>query len=394
MAAFEKLIRDFPNEKELIVKAREYLPGDLSMGPIPWTDGERLQMTLSLPTGRDIGTMELRADLVEVDGRKVWRVGRRMGGNGHMLSSVDVDPQTFQPLASYWKHTLLGTVSAVFKPGEVEMKREGSEETTKVSPDKVVFDNEEVMHLMRRLPLQVGYKTTLPVITTLGGGVVLPVGIEVPVKESIETPAGKYDCFKIVMNVGQTFWISDDAHRYLVKFEGGGAVSHLASISNRKAGSSVSFRDEARGVTLTAPADWVIHATNNSDKGKTDIHLLDPAANGDHISLSLHATDTLAASVRQSARAWAELEFRENLPESLKDVKVRADSWKTCNFAGRPGISCVADFTASGKPKVLFALYAPGPKTSENVMLACSPEFYDGIKKDVDQIIATYRIAK
>src|SRR6476469_2808552 len=48
VAAFQKLIHDFPEEKELIAKAREYIPGDLVLGPIPWVDGERLTLALTL----------------------------------------------------------------------------------------------------------------------------------------------------------------------------------------------------------------------------------------------------------------------------------------------------------------------------------------------------------
>src|SRR4029450_5712052 len=57
-SAFEKLIRDFPNEKELVAKAREYLPGDLALGPVSWVTGERMRLVLTLPTGFPIGVTE------------------------------------------------------------------------------------------------------------------------------------------------------------------------------------------------------------------------------------------------------------------------------------------------------------------------------------------------
>jgi Protein of unknown function (DUF3108)/Tetratricopeptide repeat len=390
-AAFERLIRDFPNEKEVIAKAREYLPGEIALAPVPWVDGERLQMTLTLPTGLNIGTLELRADLVETGGRKAWRVGRRMAGGGHMLSSVDVDPENFHPLASYWKHSLLGAVSAAFKPGEVEMRREDTAEPTTIPLEKTVFDNEEVMHIMRRLPLQIGYKTVLPVITTLGGGSVLGVGVDVPSKETIETSAGTFECFKVVLNIGQTFWISDDAHRYLAKFEAGGAFANLASITQRKPGASVPFRNDTVGVTLTAPADWVVHLSSND---KPTIYLLDPSANAEEIGLHLVATDSIPVAARQSARTLADHDFRENLQKTLKDFKVRANSWKPYSVSGRTGVSCVADYVENGKPKVLFSLYAVGPKTCENFVLICAPEQLGGLQKGLDQIIASYRMTK
>lgn len=395
MAAFEKLIRDFPNEQELIAKAREYLPSELALEPVPWVDGERLQMVLTLPSGFDVGTMELRADMVEVDGQKAWRVGRRMSGGGHMLSSVDVDPQHFRPLASYWRHTLLGTASAVFKAGEVEIRREGKEDPTTVRTDKAVFDNEEVMHMMRRLPLQEGYKTTLPVITTLGGGAIIPIGVEITKKETIKSPAGTFECYKVALDVGQNFWISDDEHRYLVKFDAGGAEAYLTSICQRKLGATVPFRDEALGVTLTAPANWVIHrASNPKSKDKVTIHLLDPAADAEHVALNLKTSTSLTAAARQSSRAFADYDIRENVEKECKDAKVRPTSWKSHNLSGRPGVSCVVDYIESDKPRAAFLLYAVGPTNCENFTLTCAPEDLEELQKEFQQIIASYRTTK
>jgi tetratricopeptide (TPR) repeat protein len=143
-AAFEKLIRDFPQEKELVAKAREHVAGDLALLPAPWVDGERLQLTLTLANGLDIGSMEYRADVVESEGRKLWRVGARMFSNAHSVSWVDAEPENFRPVASYWKHGMLGEVSAVFRDGgQVEMQRKDKDEPHLVTLDKPVFDNEQ-----------------------------------------------------------------------------------------------------------------------------------------------------------------------------------------------------------------------------------------------------------
>jgi hypothetical protein len=393
LAAFEKLVRDFPNEKELVAKAREHLPAEIALGPAPWVDGERLQLTLTLGTGLVIGTMEMRADLVESGGGKAWRVGRRMHGGGEMLSSVDVEPETFRPLTSYWKHTLLGEASAVFKTGEVVITSATKDPMT-VRPDKTVYDNEEFMHMMRRLPLQVGYKTTIPTITTLGGGAVIPVGLEVTAKETIEVPAGKFDCFKVPLSISQTFWITDDAHRYLVKFEGGGATGSLASVSQRAPGAAVAFRDDTLGASFTAPADWIFFRPQSRSGKKETIALVDPSGDLDMGSVNLVRTDSLSAAERQSSRAWAEMDFKENVAKELENAKIRPDGWKNQNLGGRPGASYIVDFTDGGKPRVGFALRVLGPKTSEGFNMTCAPEKFDELKAAFDSIIASYRMTK
>ena len=255
-AAFEKLIGDFPSEKELVAQAREHLPADITLGPVTWVDGERLKYVLTVADGTEIGAMETSADLVQADGPKVWRVGRNMSGGGQSVSRVDVEPESFRPLASYWKHTMLGEVSAVYGKDGIELKKAGSAEVTKLPLEKTVFDNEECFHLLRRLPLKEGYKATINVASTLGGGII-PLGFEVVKKETLTVPAGKFECFKLQLSVGQALWFADNAQRPLVKFEGGGAVGELAAITQRKAGVPIAFRDDDLGITFTAPADWM-----------------------------------------------------------------------------------------------------------------------------------------
>src|ERR1039457_3536220 len=130
-----------------------------------------MQLNIALASGMDIGTGEYRADLVApVNGRQVWRVGCRLMAGPQSVSSVDVDAETFRPLTSHWKHSLLGEANATYKPGEIEIQRVGKSQPDVFTIDSPVYDNEEAMHGIRRLPLQVGYKTTLPILTTLGGG--------------------------------------------------------------------------------------------------------------------------------------------------------------------------------------------------------------------------------
>jgi hypothetical protein len=389
MAAFEKLISDFPNEKELVAKAREYLPGKFVLGPVPWVDGERLQINMTLPTGGDMGTVEYRADLVQnVNGRKIWRVGARLMAGPQSVSSVDADAETFLPLTSHWKHSMLGEVSAVYRAGEVEIKRVGSTQPTITPIEGTVMDNEEAMHAMRRLPLQVGYKTTLPIISTLGGSILIPIGLEVLAKETVEVPAGKFDCFKVHLGlVNQDFWFSDDAHRYLVKFEAGPVTAQLVSISQRKPGEVLQFRDGELGISFTAPADWVIWRAKNGQPDKQElIRMLDPGADTDDGGVRLFATDSLTAAAQQSARAWAEEDLQKN-----KNVKVRADGWKNYTIDGRQGVGCTVEYTERGKARVQFLVHVLGPKNSELFVLTCGPEKFDALKTAFDNILASYR---
>ena len=174
----------------------------------------------------------------------------------------------------------------------------------------------------------------------------------------------------------------------------GGAIGKLATVTQRKAGTPVPFRDDTLGVSFAAPADWVIQRQSGERKGKVTIHLLDPAADADHVILQLKPTESLSATERQSARAWAETDFRENHAKKRENFKLRADSWNNRVIAGRPGVSCLADFTESGKPKTALALYALGPKTCEHFVLVCPPDKLDAIRPAFESIVASYRMTK
>jgi hypothetical protein len=388
-AAFEKLIHEFPNETNLVAKAREYLPSGLTLGPVPWVDGERMQLNISVASGADIGTGEYRADLVQqANGGKIWRVGCRMMAVAQSVSSVDVDSETFRPISSHWKHSMLGDVTAVYSPGEVQVQRVGRTGIDTNALSGVVYDNEEAMHLMRRLPLHVGYKATVSVFASLGTATVIPVGLEIVGKETVEVPAGKFDCLKVHLSVvNQDLWFSDDAHRYVVKFEAGPITAVLMSVTQRRPGEAVAFHDSETGATFTAPADWVtFRAQHGQPDGQVLIRTLDPGADTDDGGIRLFATDTLSGKARQSARVWMEEYLR-----TLKNVRVRPDSWKDLTIDGRPAVSSVADTTEGGKSHVYYMACALGPKNSQWFVIACAPDKYDALKAQFDTIVASYR---
>jgi len=383
-AAFEKLIHDFPNEKELVAKARGLLPGKMVLGPVPWINGERMQLTISLPSGADIGVCEYRADFV-AGGTKDWGIGARLLAGPQSVSRVEADAEMLRPIKSHWKHTQLGEAWATYRPNEVEIRRAGGSTAT-VQIDSPVYDNEEAVYLMRRLPLQVGYKTTLPILTTLGG-TTIQVGIEVVGREFLEVPAGKFNCVKVHLSlVNQDFWFSDDAHRYVVKFEAGPVIARLTSVVQRTRGEPVAFQDKELGIQFVAPPGWVVwRAMHGQPEGQVLIRTLDPDADTDDGGMRLFLTDSLSEMARQSSRAWAQEQVAKY------KYKVRAESWKDITIDGRQAVSCVADYTEGGKAHVQFLAYVLGPKYSELFVITSAPDKFDALKTQFDSIVASYR---
>ncbi len=70
--------KDSPGQKELVAKARGLLPsdsGDMKLEPVPWVDGEHLELRIKLGGGLDIGAFILSVQTGKVEGRDVWNLG-------------------------------------------------------------------------------------------------------------------------------------------------------------------------------------------------------------------------------------------------------------------------------------------------------------------------------
>jgi hypothetical protein len=97
--------------------------------------------------------MVYRARAGELDGRKIWDVGSGMFAMKQSVSHVKVAADDFRPIRSRWMHELLGDVTASYGDNQVSLQTVGKPEPKVVPLDGRVFDNEECLHLMRRLPL-------------------------------------------------------------------------------------------------------------------------------------------------------------------------------------------------------------------------------------------------
>ena len=60
---------------------------------------------------------------------------------------------------------MMGDFQADYTPGEVALKidRQGKVTTQQIDVKEVVYDNEQVLYLIRRLPLKVGYEAAFPI---------------------------------------------------------------------------------------------------------------------------------------------------------------------------------------------------------------------------------------
>lgn len=390
-AAFEKVAKDYPEQKELAALANQYLAGAVALLPVPWVDGEDLRFDVKFPTGFKVGMTSYAARAAEAGGRPIWRLVKRTCAGGQSFSRVEVEADSFQPIRSRWKHPLIGDVEAIYGPGRVEMKAKGKTTADPVELEGVVYDNEEVLQLIRRLPLAPGYTSTLRCLATLGGGLTVPIKLEVNVREPVETPAGKFECYRVETNIKQTFWYATNALRLLVKFEGGGTIAELAEIRQRPSGAPVTHTNAAFHFTLSAPADWDFYRREPQvPKGRTSLVILDPEAVGTS-ELVVQSVARLKPGVRKSVRDWAEARIAADA-KSLKHLEVRAGSWRERVVAGRPGLSYIGDYVEGQEKMIVYGVLGMDETMASEFQFHLPAQDFEALRTPFDGIVDSYRL--
>jgi len=391
-AAFERVVRDYPEQKDLVALASRYLTGATPLLPAPWVDGEEMQLDIKFPTGFKLGTVVYRVQAGETNGQKTWRVSSRLFATTQQASRVEVEAETFKPIHGWWKVDVMGETEVAYSAGHAELRTVGKNGVKKVELTGVVYDNEEAAQLIRRLPLGSGYKTTLRIFSSLGGGNIVPIGVKVVGEEKVMVPAGEFDCYKVELSpVNQTFYYSADEHRYLVKFEAGGVAAELAQVTQRNAGEPAGYQDPEFGFTLTAPAEWVFFRADVKDeKETTRLMVLDPDATAS-IVVNVENREGYGPKAGQSLREWVEKEVIEgDAIKTLKALKIRPESWQERTVAGQRGLGVVGDFLEQKQKKVGYAIFVPGKTRMAAFTLMVAAKDFAACKPKFEAIVDSY----
>ncbi len=390
-AAFEKLVREFPTQKDLVSLANEYLADGVALLPVPWKSGEELSFDVKLPGGAKIGVGRFTIDADAVDGRKIWRLGAHLNlGTMQQWSRTEIDADSFKPIHSVWKHTMMGEMESTYKVGGVDLAVKGKEGTKYVELAGAVYENEQAIQLMRRLPLATGYNTTMTVFAGMGGGAVLPIKVDVAKVETVEVPAGKFECYKVGLSIGQTFWYSADAQRVLVKFEAGGVVAELSGISQRVPGERVLIQDTLLGFSFRTPPDSMAKRMEKPDDTSHSTYgILDPAGTVS-MHLKVERRDRFDEKARQSPRAFAEYKI-ERGKKFAKTFTVRPDSWQDITIDGQPGVTFVADLQDQQNAYVLSGAYAFVGENALDFAFWGPPNSLEGFRPTFKAVVDSYR---
>lgn len=381
--AFKSLVEHYPEQTDLVAKAREHLAGGMDLLPAPWTDGEILDFRMK------VGSMVGATQVFSVDrgAADTWLLKTCMYlGVGTMNSRLEVRRDNMRPVESWYRNYLMGTAHAVYQGNLVRVELAGKPATT-VNLEGPVYDNDSFYHLIRRLPLAPGYKTTIGVISPLGA---VPVNITVQVigLEDVQTPVGKFQAYKVEMSaMRQTFWVANEPRRLLVKYEAATMTAELSGIRQRDRLTPSNYANPA-GYSVELPAGWLTQPMPTPAKDM--VMLLDPEATANVLIWS-GAKAAEPAAFESSLRKEAD-QVIENRVKSLPDFKVRPSSWQTRQINGRPALSLIADYTPMNKATAEYMTWVRNESLITQFRVMCDPGDFEVMRRRMDPIIDTIRL--
>ena len=398
--ALRRLTRDYAEQEQLVAEAGRLIPGllepGLPIGPAPWEPGEQLRFAVKLPDGRVIGDIVFWAKARTIDGRALWRVEQFLTVPEADLvkwSMFEADRDSFRPVTAILDHSQLGRLRAEFVEDErrIMMNRPGEAPEPYVQKlSATVYDNEQSIFLVRRLPLEAAPAEGWRINLVGRPGRVGEAEAYVHGRETVEVPAGTFECFKTSIGVPgrtETHWISTAPDRRVVKVVSPDVVIELVEASTASEGPT-SFKDETLGVSLSLPAGWTaFHSALTTPLGDPALGVYAPELSAGAAIVLLRLSPDL------DLRALAEkdlAQYRERRPSCT----VREGSWRERQVAGRAALTCVADVDVNGAHMVDRRIYVKAPTRLYWIVLHAERAQFERRDAEFDEILATMRLAQ
>jgi len=320
----ETLARNFPDQQDMVIKARKLMPGASALLPVPWGESEGLQLNIK----RD-GAVTGESIYYSVDPPYPLPLQER--------PTVDQQALRWELTTKKSVRTVLlnvdrNTGQEVGRPVLTSDDEAGDPAAESIAGPAI--DVQDSVFAMRRLPLAVGYKTkfsSLPFVI----GHSIPKDLELAVTgiEPVEVTAGKFKCYKVSLSpIGQTFWFAVEGARPLVKFKAGNTEGELM-----KTWGPENFIESE--LKFFRSVGWKIDNVRigPGPKGTANTHEDTPTWRNERpiaaeLGISAKKVYTSAAEIPQALRA--------GLPSS-QDRFCKPETIQTRQIAGIQAVSCI-----------------------------------------------------
>ena len=393
---FRKIEELYPDQAEWVARARAELPesaaDEPALAPAPWEDGELLRFVVRSKQGAALGNVTYSARSAMVGGRAAWRVESFMGLPKAELAKyvrMDLDRDSFVPLQTDFYHSQLGALTADWVDGErrIMMNRPGGEpEPFTQKLHGVTFDNEQVLYLSRRLPMEVGHRTSIQI--TGRPGITAAAVLEVEGIDTVTVPAGTFECYRVEIGVPpyvETHWFSTGADRTVVKVENSEIIVELLEI-DRLPGGSWEFEEARTGMRLTVPGGWDVQQSSFRFAEHEYFLLIFPPG-----------MKAKAAAVGQrldremTAREFAEMDL-EIYRSRRSSYRIVEGSWVELEVDGAPAVGVTATLRTENQEQREYRVYVAGPKGYHWFIYRATPDRFDELRDEFDRLVESVKL--
>jgi hypothetical protein len=377
----------------------DLLTEDLDIGPAPWVDGEVMELKLKRPGGKEYGTIIYSGQSSIIDDIETWQIVSHMhvtAGSVSQYTFVEAEAETFAPFVGQTTNWM-GEMLAEYTPENVTLTSNGTAKDYPVST--VVYDNEQALYLIRRMPLAEDYQGKFPIFAVQGGGTIVECRIKVLAVEDVTVSAGTYTCYKTelsihyggVVTLQHILWFSADEHKYLVKYDvGGAATMELAKIWQHQKDKPLTYKNKKKGFSASVPADWRFYRYGSA------LHLMAPDLKPwALLTWQNRGTDPDSASALTIAKADA-----EKLKDSFTEYTVDPTSWTELTLSGLQAAQYIATYQEEGtgfkthpKPKdmIEYRTYIVDESTVYWFVFRIEQDYFEGSRDALDYIITSFK---
>ncbi|MCO7223754.1 tol-pal system YbgF family protein [Pleionea sp. CnH1-48] len=367
--ALTRLINQYPAQASLVSKAKtlmlEVNAEDIALLPTPWEDGEELHYSIRIPSGKQMGSMVSTVKKTDGSSRPIWTMENYIAGGNQLYTQSSANLDNLFSISSASKSPQFGTSASSFDSNSVKTRynRDGEDSETKLDLKNPAFDMKLLPYLLRRLPLNNDYSTSISLYENMSNGV-YDANISVVGQEVIKTAGQEFDCFKIKLVLshnGRTVqeslhWVENSGKRYYLKEQSNGTSIQLQKIAPSKTASKVEHRfDKLNFKFSTQAARKALDLTFKDDSvelllGAFDSNMDTPI----YLTVITPEKDDTSANLRVPGN---KRDYQVNrLKSRLDNFSLRSDVAER-TIGGLSTHSFVADFTQKSKEKVMARVF-------------------------------------
>ena len=400
----QRLITDFSEQNNLVTKAQQRLQtshtAGLQLDPPPWFDGEYSLYQINSPVGTNIGASDIAMIKTIVDNKEIWRLENHLTiplENYTRSTRLDIDSQSFYPIKETMHSTAIESYQVQYLPNKIQLTtiNKGKTNSQDLSITSPTYDSEQLIPLLRRLPLTENYKTQFSILSA-PTGIINEIELSVTGKQTIDVGAGSFESYEISMSVykneqlmaTQKAWVSIDANKQLIKFKNDTITMELAKVSDLQMDPPNHFQDNKFPLSLNAPEDWRIFSVNSPDPSMSlFLQLFSPSFASSGLlavkSFGKNAPKNLSVKMITDGDIHA-------LKGYFKNYVIRPDSSHDFNADSLSARSFIADYQYLNKDMVEYRSYFLGQEHVYWFVFRAEKDKFNTDKAQLEKIVASF----